>query len=254
MFIDTHTHLNFKAFANDYGEVIERAKKAQVEYLICPSSNLETSKKAVEIAEKFPSVYAAVGLHAIHVKEETFDDEKFLKLAQNKKVVAVGETGLDYYYDRSTAELQKEVFEKHLKLAQKVGKPVIIHSREAYEDVISVLSAQSMEPKGVIHCYLGDWSTAQIFLEMGLNLSFTGIITFTKSHDLLNVIENVPLEKILIETDSPWLAPEPYRGKQNEPAFVAEVARKIAEIKKIDVDEVARVTTQNAIDLFELEL
>lgn len=169
-------------------------------------------------------------------------------------MVAIGETGLDYYYDRQTADKQKELFEKHIKLANFVNKPLIIHCRDAYEDVLSVLMAQGNLPKGVMHCYLSNYDYAKVLLEMGLLIGFTGIITFTKDQQLLDAVKNIPLDKILIETDSPYLTPEAHRGERNEPAYVVEVAKKIAEIKKIPLKDVETQTTQNAIDLFKLEL
>lgn len=249
MYIDTHCHLNFEAFSKDYDQVIERAMNAGVKKMILPGSNFKTSKKATEIAKKYPNIYAAVGLHAIHVKDEDFILD-FEKLARDKNVVAIGETGMDYYYDRTTSDVQKELLEKHIKLAKMVNKPLIIHCRDAYEDLLAVLIADKNLPKCVMHCYLGNWDYAQVLLEMGFYFSFTGIITFTKDRELLNAIKNIPLDRIMIETDSPWLTPEPHRGKQNEPAFVVEVAHKIAEIKNISLEEVEAITTQNAENFF----
>jgi TatD DNase family protein len=213
-------------------------------------------------------------LHPIHIKDEEFNEVEFEKLARDKKVVAIGETGLDYYYDRSSAELQKEVFEKSLKLATVLSKPIILHSRDAGEDVLSVLMSQKPEPEGVMHCFQGDWQMAKVILDIGLYISFTGLITFTKNQSTLEVIEKAPLERILIETDCPFMSPafvdlsavasakvetsagkpEPYRGKRNEPAYVIEVAKKISEIKKIPLKEVEKQTTKNAIELFGLEI
>lgn len=258
IFIDTHTHLNFKEFSNDYTQVIERAFDNDVKGIINVGSNFKTSKKAIEIAQKYAfrhakGVYAAVGLHPIHTNEE-FDEEKFLKLAQNKKVVAIGETGLDYYYDKSNADLQKEVFEKHLKIAAQISKPVILHSRDAADDILTVLMSQNSLPKGVMHCFQEDWHFAKIILDMGFYISFTGLITFTKNYQTFEVIKEMPLDRILIETDCPYLTPEPYRGKRNEPAYVIEVAQKIAEIKKIPLEKVAEQTTKNAIELFKIKV
>lgn len=264
-YIDTHAHLNFEAFNNDYRDVITRAFENDVRGIINVGSNLETSKKAIEIAQKYErgvyphtkdfgeGVYAAIGFHPIHVKDEGFDEDEFLAMARNKKVVAIGETGLDYYYDRSNKELQKEIFEKHLRIAQTVSKPIILHSRDAGEDVLSVLMAQRPEPKGVMHCFQSNWQYAKIILDMGLYLSFTGLITFTKNRNTYEVIQEVPLERILIETDCPYMTPEPYRGKRNEPSYVIEVAKKIAEIKKIPLEQVAEETSKNAIELFRLK-
>lgn len=171
MFIDTHTHLNFNAFNSDWRQVIQRAQENEVKAIINVGSSYETSKKAVEIAQESANVFAAVGLHPIHVKDKDFIENEFLDLARNKKVVAIGETGLDYYYDKSSATLQKEVFQKSFKLAARLSKPVIIHSREAADDLLSLLMVENPLPKGVMHCFSGDWQFAQIVLEMGF-LSF----------------------------------------------------------------------------------
>lgn len=254
MFIDTHAHLNFKAFNNDWEQTIERARSANVGAIINVGSNLATSLKAVEIAQKSENVFAAVGLHPIHVKDEGFDEEKFLKIAKDKKVVAVGETGLDYYYDKSNAEAQKEIFVKSLKLAERISKPVIIHCREAIDDLMPILLAEDIHNGGVMHCFQEDWQTAKVLLEMGFYLSFTGLITFSKAEKTFEVIRKAPLERILIETDCPYLTPEPYRGGRNEPAYVVEVARKIVKLKKIPLEQVESQTTKNAIELFKLHI
>ncbi len=251
MYIDTHAHLNFKAFDNDYAVVTSRAAVNKVKKIINVGSNLKTSKKAIEIVNEFKNSYATVGLHPIHVKDEIFSEE-FAKMARNKKVVAIGETGLDYYYDRKNANVQKEVLLKHLQLANQLGKPVILHCRDAGQDLLSVLTSCSQLPKGVMHCFLENWDFAQVILDIGFYISFTGIITFTKNYEIYEVIRNVPLERIMLETDSPYLTPEPYRGKRNEPAFVVEIAKKIAEIKKIPLDTVAKQTSKNAIELFKI--
>lgn len=259
MFIDTHSHLNFKAFASDYDSAILRAQKAGVEKIIIVGSNLETSTKAVEIAKNYDFVYAAVGLHPIHVGDLStsleagkFDETAFLKLAKEKKVVAIGETGLDYYHGRTNISNQQAVFLKHLCLANVVGKPVILHSRDAGQDILSILMTQTPLPKGVFHCFSEDWQFAKVILDLGFYISFTGIITFSKNYANLETVKNIPLEKILIETDSPYLTPEPHRGKRNEPALVVEVAKKIAELRKIPVDVVADQTSKNALELFKI--
>jgi len=261
MLIDTHAHLNFEKFSADYKETIDRAFKADVKAIINVGSNLETSKKAIEIANEYPKdVYAAIGLHPIHVRGvypeqsrgEEFIEADFDKLAKNKKVVAIGETGLDYYYDKSTSSLQKELFKKHIKLAQKTSKPLILHSRDAGEDVLSVLMEEKTDVTAVMHCFQENWAFAKVILDMGYFISFTGLITFAKNYDTFEVIEKMPLDRLLIETDCPYMTPEPYRGKRNEPAYIIEVAKKIAEIKKISVEEVAAETSQNAIKLFGL--
>lgn len=263
--VDTHSHLNFEAFKSDYREVIKRAQENDVRGIINVGSNLETSKKAVEIANQYQNgVYAAIGLHPIHIKDEKYDEAEFEKLARHKMVVAIGETGLDYYYDKSSGEAQKEIFELHLKIAQGVSKPVILHSRDAGNDVLSILMAQRPEPLGLMHCFQGDWPYAKMILDMGLYISFTGLITFSKNQATFEVIEKAPLDRIMIETDCPYMTPafvettagkpEPMRGKRNEPAYVIEVAKKIAEIKKLSLEKIAEQTSKNAVELFGMNL
>lgn len=261
MFIDTHSHLNFKAFNDDYEDAIKRAFDAEVEKIINIGSNWETSEKSITISRQLSrliggqaafSLYAGVGLHPIHVQDEKFDYNKYLQLAKNKEVVAIGETGIDLFHDKSTLDLQKEVFINFLKIAQEVSKPVIIHCRNAENELLEILKSQKNLPKGVIHCFSGNWQFAQEVLDLGFLISFTGIITFTKDQDLLEVVKKVPLEKIMVETDCPYLAPQIYRGKRNEPAYVIEVAKKIAEIKNLSLTEVEKQTTKTAIKLFGL--
>lgn len=251
MYIDTHSHLNFKVFNADYKDAILRANSVGVEKIIVVGSNLKTSKKALEIANKNENIFVAIGLHPIHVENEDFGLE-FEKLAKNKKVVAIGETGLDYFHIRDNKEKQKDVFIKHLKLAQNVNKPVILHNRDAGDDILSILTSQNTLPKGVMHCFSENLEFAKIIIDMGFLISFTGIITFTKNQDTLQVVKEIPLEKIMIETDCPYLTPNKYRGKRNEPAYVVEVAKKIAEIKKISLEKVEDITSKNAIELFKL--
>lgn len=252
MYIDTHAHLNFKDFTNESEEVIERASNVGVKAIINVGANLESSIKAYKLAQKYPNLYATVGMHPNDAQNEKFKQAEFLKLAKLKKVVAIGEMGLDYFGANINKAEQTELLIKQINIANQVTKPIVLHCREAYDDLISTLMSISPLPKGVIHCYVGDWSYAQIFLDMGFLISFTGIITFSKSENLRQVVEKTPLEKVLIETDSPWLAPEPYRGQRNEPAYVVEVARKISEIKKIPLSEVETITTKNAQDLFNI--
>ena len=252
MYIDTHAHLNFEAFKDDYKNAIRRAFDANVKGIINVGSNLETSEKALRIAREYlnEDIYAAIGLHPIHVKDEEFNYNKFLELARDSKVVAIGETGADLYHDKNTIEIQRDVFEKSLRIATQVKKPVIIHCREGEEYIQAWFTGIKNLPKGVFHCFSGNQEFADFVLSMGFYISFTGIITFSKSPKVLDVVKHIPLEKILIETDCPYLTPEPYRGKQNEPAYVVEVAKKIAEIKNIPLEEVETATTLTAKELF----
>lgn len=272
---DTHSHLNFQNFAEDYAEVIKRSFNYGLKGIINVGSNFATSKRTVKIASQYEKgVYAAVGLHPIHVNEERFDLEAYKKLAQNDKVKAIGETGMDYYriknYDSRIKGLQRKVFFEHLKLAQELNLPVILHGRgekdnplEVYREMLRILSKVRVDQpgrldadqKGVIHCFQADLKIAQEFEKLGFYIGFTGIITFPKiDQELLRVIKEIPLDKILLETDCPFLAPVPYRGQRCEPWQVKFIAQKIAEIKRISFEEVTERTTQNAIDLFGLKV
>lgn len=282
--IDTHCHVNFSAFKEDGKEVIERTLKAGV-WLVNVGSQYSTSERAVRMAQDYSEgVYAAVGLHPIHLlesyydsseldelvkfktKAEEFDFEKYSELARNPKTVAIGETGLDYFHIKDlnenekarAKEKQKEIFAKHLELAAQVKKPAIIHCRDssfgkkdAYSDMLAILKeVKKREPelKGVNHFFAGTLSEAEILFGLGFLISFTGVITFVKDWD--GVIKTAPLEKIMVETDAPYVAPVPYRGKRNEPLYVEEVAKKIAELKGISFEEAAVQTTLNARALF----
>lgn len=272
MLIDTHAHLNFNAYKDDGDEVIKRALKNNV-WMINVGSQYSTSLRAIEYAKKYPEgVFASVALHPIHLKsrkikeeinpqevlefksrEEKFDYQKYKELASQPKVVAIGETGLDYYHldkgkEEEQKKLQKESFIQHLELAKELDKPVIIHCREAHQDVLEVLKNWKLQ--GVVHSFSGRWSQAQQYLEMGFYLSFNGLITFARDYD--KVIKNAPLEQLLLETDCPYLAPIPFRGQRNEPLYVKYVAQKIAEIKGISFDKVAEITTANTRALFNI--
>lgn len=285
MLIDTHAHINFSAFKNDADETIKRALKNDV-WIINVGSQNTTSKRAVEIANKYnKGVYASVGLHPTHLfktyvdisevganfksRVEKWDKEYYENLAKDKKVVAIGETGLDYNFipdniDRKMAEKkQQEVFRKELDLADELDLPVIIHSRDVHKDVVAILKeyldAGKLKRKGVSHCFTGSWEEAQMYLELGFLISFTGIITFKPrksqlalQEKILEVVKNIPLEKCMIETDAPYLSPEPYRGKRNEPFYVEYVAKKIAEIKNIGFEEVSKITTKTAKEFFKI--
>jgi len=279
MLIDTHAHINFKAFREDGDEVIKRALDNNV-WLINVGAEFKTSKRAVEYAKKRnQGVFAAVGLHPIHlkaqtisgkllgesiwfdVKEEEFDYEKYKALAQEPKVVAIGEIGLDYYRRNEKREMsneqkekQRETFIKQLELAQEVNKPIIIHCREAYQDLLEILKTENLKQKtnlkGVIHSFLGNCREAREYRRLGFKIGFNGIITFTRDYD--EVILETPLKDILLETDCPYLTPVPYRGKRNEPLYVAEVAKKLAEIKNLELKEVIEQTFKNAREVFNI--
>ena len=255
MLVDTHTHLNFKAYDKDRAEVIARCHDMK---LINIGTGLETSKKAVLLALENDHFYASIGLHPIHVKEEEFKREEYQKLIKKDQVIALGETGLDYCHHPEEKEKQREVFLEHIELAQDNNLPLIIHGRNgkdhstAYQDIYNILKDNSVQ-RGVVHCYGGNLSEANKFIELGFHLGFTGIITFDKTGRLEEIIKEIPEERILIETDAPYLTPLPHRGQRNEPSYVEYVAEKIAEIKKMEVERVIELTGNNALKLFNLK-
>lgn len=261
MLIDTHTHVAGEAFKDDRDEVIARAKEAGVEALIAIGSGygFERNADAVALANADPDIYAAVGVHPHEAEEITSEsqwDELRSLIDENPgKVVCVGEIGLDYYYDNSPREKQREVFARALDLAAEVKLPVSIHNRSSTEELYDILVAKNARDiGGVIHCFTENYEWGKKFLDLGFKLSIPGIVTFKKAEELREAVRRFPIEGLLVETDCPFLAPTPYRGKRNEPAWVTKVAEKIAELKApFTLEDVARITTQNAIDLFGLE-
>ncbi|MBU1090075.1 TatD family hydrolase [Patescibacteria group bacterium] len=252
MLIDTHCHLDFPEFAKDFEEVLARARSAGVEKIINPGVELSNSRSAVCLAEKFDDIFATVGIHphaADSADEETLNELE--KLAASEKVVAVGEIGLDFFKMRSSKEIQNEAFEKQLVLAQKLNLPVIIHSREADDEIFKILD-KFQNLRGVFHCFGSDWNFAEKILGKGFLIGLTGIVSFPNAKNVREVAKKIPLEKLLIETDAPFLAPQKFRGQRCEPAFVCEVAEAIAEIRKIEIEEVAEKTTKNAEELFRI--
>ncbi len=262
MYIDTHAHLNFPEFKHEVPDVLGRAKKAKVKRIINCGVDLETSKKSWELARKYPEVFASVGIHphsACDIDMET--RTVLMDLAYRPKVIAIGEVGLDYYFLKRSSKFAKYpsreaqifAFEQMLDTALELRFPVIVHSREAEADTIAVLKGYSSSIRGVVHCFSGNYEFAKKILDLGFLLSFTGNITYKSSLDIIDVIKRVPLGSMMIETDCPYLAPELYRAKRNEPAYVVEVAKKIAEIKDVSLEEVARTTSKKATSFFKLD-
>lgn len=257
--IDTHCHLNFKAFESDFFDAAQRAVNKGLRNIIIVGSDAKTSKGAVEIASQINTklgrnfALCAVGIHPIHFDRGGFDEIE--KLAENELVVGIGESGIDQFHSTENISEQIELFKKHLNLALKIDKPMILHNRNAGDILIDELKKLDKLPRGVFHCCALDHNQAREVIEMGFMLSFTGNITYGNKKTK-KVIERTDLSKIMIETDSPYLVPEPLRSEQNiqknEPAFVLEVARKIAQIKNLQIGEVANATTQNAINFFGL--
>ncbi len=252
MLIDSHAHLDMGEFEDDLEGVIKRALDNSVEYIVSVGVDLDSSRKAVELSKRFDRIYSAVGIHpheAESVNADTFD---LLKgLTGSKKVVAWGEIGLDYHYDNSPREIQRSVFREQIRIAMSLGLPLVIHTREAREDTLAILREEDAgKVGGVFHCFSGDIDMARIAVEMGFYISFSGIITFPKAGNIREIAKEIPIEKMLIETDSPYLAPLPYRGKRNEPSYVDKVAEMLARIKGLTLDDIARITSLNAKSLF----
>jgi TatD DNase family protein len=252
MLIDTHAHLEMREFNDDQDEVIKRAREAGVEYIVTIGTTLESSRDAVMLADKYDFIYAAIGIHPHEVKDILHPAYDILRhFAQHKKVVAYGEIGLDYHYEHSPRSDQKRKFRDMLREARMLELPIIVHDRDAHEDTLQILSEEwSPELGGVLHCYSGDLAMAKRVIEMGFSLSIAGPVTFPKAEALREVVRQIPIEHLLIETDAPYLAPQPMRGKRNEPAFVRHTAEAVAKIKGLSFDDVARITSFNAMQLF----
>ncbi|MEA3386370.1 MAG: TatD family hydrolase [Thermodesulfobacteriota bacterium] len=253
-FIDTHAHLDISPLAEDQSGVISRAEKAGVCQIITIGIDLASSKKSLELAEQFPQVYAAVGIHPHDAKGASDEVYKeLLELAVIPKVVAWGEIGLDFVKEYSPRDIQSKVFRQQIQMAGQVDLPIIIHNRDAHVETVEILREEAAGTlRGVMHCFSGDVEVAKKVLDLGLFISITGIVTFSKAEVVKEVVRYVPLERLLIETDSPFLSPVPFRGKPNEPARVVHVAEEIARIKDVPLEEIARCTSANARDLFRL--
>lgn len=252
--IDSHAHIQGSEFAADFQAVIDRAHVAGVEKIVVVggAGELSSNEAAVAVAHTFPGLFATVGMHPHNAKDVSEEDLKRLKeLTADTKVVAVGETGLDFYYDHSPRDLQMKIFARFIHMARETDLPIVVHDRDAHREIAELLRSEGGgELRGVIHCFTGDYEAAKTFLDLGFYLSFSGIITFKNAEPLRDVARKSPLERMLVETDSPYLAPAPHRGKRNEPAFVRLVAEAIAQVKGVGVDEVAEVTSLNARLLF----
>ncbi len=252
MFIDTHAHLFYPNFKDDADEVIKRAKESGIDYIIVPSTDLENAVTAIELSERYDFIYAAVGIHP-HDTANWSDSlvNEIEKLSRHKKVVAVGEIGLDYYYDYSPRENQIRAFKAQIDLALRINKPVIIHNREADTDLMDIIRSYADSGlKAQFHCFSGTLKDARELVRMKHFVSFTGNITFKKSDGLRNILANLSMESIMLETDSPFMTPVPHRGKRNEPSYVRLIAEQMAEIHHLTIEDVGRVTSYNAFRMF----
>ncbi|WP_313894768.1 TatD family hydrolase [Psychrobacillus sp.] len=254
MYIDTHVHLNADQYDEDIQEVIDRALEAKVSKMVVIGFDRKTIERAMKLAEDYSFIYAVIGWHPVDAIDCTEEDLQWIEeLAAHEKVVGIGEMGLDYYWDKSPKDVQQAVFRKQIRLAQKVNLPIIIHNRDATEDVLRILQEEEAYlTGGIMHCFGGSVETARQCIDMNFMISLGGPVTFKNAVKPKEVATEIPLEYLLIETDAPYLAPHPHRGKRNEPALVTLVAEEIARLKGISIEQVARETTNNANNFFRL--
>lgn len=255
MFIDSHCHLdrlNLTLHGDDLANVVNRAKDVNVEKLLCVSVTLKDFPAMVEKTKDFDNVMLSCGMHPLNQEDEV-DIDELRKLSKHPSVIAVGETGLDYHYAPETKAIQLDSFKKHIIVAKEVNKPLIIHTRSAQQDTLDLLRNEGAEEVGgILHCFTESWDMAKQAIEMGFYISFSGIVTFKNAHELREVAKLVPDNKFLIETDSPYLAPVPYRGKENQPAYVIEVAKHLASIRGQSLESIAKQSTDNFNHLFKM--
>jgi TatD DNase family protein len=253
MFIDTHTHLQFESYNDDRELVIQRAIKNDIDAMITIGTDIKSSGEALDLAKKFAVVFASVGIHPNDSKNTTDSDlGEIEKMAQTDKIIAIGEIGLDYYRQYSPKEKQQNVLRKQVQLARKLGFPIIIHNRDAHEDIFRILKEERAEEiSGVFHSFSGDINFLKSILNLNYCVSFTGPVTF-KNTNYNKLIEYVPLEQLLLETDSPFLTPVPFRDKRNEPSYIRYIAEKVAQVKGISIEKLAEITSDNAKNLFQI--
>lgn len=252
MLFDTHAHLNDPVFQEDLENLLEELPKAGVGLVMNPGCSLENSRQAIAIAQQYPYIYAAVGTHpdtAEEVDEQVIDEYRWL--CQNPRVKAIGEIGLDYYYESVPREVQKKAFRMQMELARETGLPVIIHERDAHDDGMRIIK-EFPGVSGVFHCYSGSAEMARQLVHMGWYIGFTGVITFKNARKAVETAAAIPLERIVLETDCPFMAPEPFRGKRNDPRYLYRMAERLAEIRGLSVEEIQEITTQNGKNLYRI--
>ena len=254
MLVDSHCHLNFEQLSSQLDDVVERAREVGVGHMLTIGTKLREFEGVRAIAEKYDDIHCSVGVHP-HEAESEADDvttAKLIDLASHPKVVGIGETGLDYFYEHAPRDLQEKSFRLHIAAARETGLPLIVHTRNADSDTVNILHEEYGKGPftGVIHCFSSGWEVAEKSMEIGFYISISGIVTFKAAEELRDHVRKIPVEKLLVETDSPYLAPVPKRGKTNEPSFVAHTAAKVAELKGLDADQLAAITTDNFFNLF----
>lgn len=251
MLVDSHAHIQLSQFDRDRHDVLQRAQSAGIEQILVVGFDLKTSQQAVELAMNTENLWATVGMHPHDAKDLTNTAmDTFQRLADHPKVIALGEMGLDYYRDLSPRSIQKTAFEQQLDLAEELDMPIIVHNREAYHDILPILRSRKGRISGVLHCFSGDVDIMKQTLDIGFHIGIGGPVTYKKSDDLQTVAKQVPANRLLIETDCPWLAPQFRRGKRNEPSYVISVAERIAELRGTPAEEIGQITTQNFVTLF----
>ncbi len=251
MYIDSHCHIDFDDLTAQGDALFEAMRIAGVTHALCAAVSIERLSGVLAIAEARPNIFCSVGVHPESTEGEDPKAERIVELSQHPKIVAIGETGLDYYWHKDRPEWQRERFRQHIRAARQCGKPLIVHTREAQADTLRLMREEGAQAVGgVMHCFTEDWDMAQGALELGFYVSFSGIVTFKNATQVKDVAMRVPLDRLLIETDSPYLAPVPYRGKLNQPAYVPHVAAEIAKLRGIDAADVARASSDNFFRLF----
>lgn len=254
MFVDSHCHLNFPGLAENLPDVLAKMQSSEVAAALCVSVNMADFSQVLALAEQHPNIYASVGVHPDYEGVEEPDVARLVELAQHPKVIAIGETGLDYFRLKGDLEWQRERFRYHIRAARQCGKPLIIHTREAAADTLRIMAEENAaEAGGVMHCFTETREVAEAALEMGFYISFSGIVTFKNATQIKDVARHIPLDRILIETDAPYLAPTPHRGKLNQPAYVKHVAEEIAALRGITLAETGLRTAENFVRLFKLK-
>lgn len=256
MLIDSHAHLEMPEFKRDLEAVIQRAKESGVEYIFTVGTEKKDWKRALEIANLHPLIYAILGIHPHNAKEVDDQTYPLLKeLCKNKKVKAYGEIGLDFFRNLSPRDIQLKRFREQIGLAKELGLPIVVHDREAHQETLEILKSEKAEEGGgIIHCFSGDYEMAKVCIEMGFYISVPGSITFKNAGGFREIVKKIPLESLLVETDAPFLTPEPFRGKRNEPSYVRYTAQKVAEIKMVSFEKVAEVTTENAMRVYRMKV
>ncbi len=253
MLVDSHCHLDFPDLAGRLPEIMQRMRENRVTAAVCIGVNLEDFPKVLALAESQSNLYATVGVHPEFTGVEEPTVERLIALAAHPKVIAIGETGLDYYWQKDKPEWQRERFRNHIRAAKACGKPLVVHTRDSAVDTLRLMKEEGADAVGgVMHCFTEDWTVATEALDLGFHLSFSGIVTFKNALTVKDVAQKCPLDRLLVETDAPYLAPAPYRGKQNEPAYVRYVAEEIARLRSLSLDEVAQATTENFSRLFKI--